>query len=257
MLWRLFRVEFVRALRNWQTYLPSVLGGTLALFFLTFGFSRAAGADLSRIVGSGWLMFATVSSALGLAATAILDLGFARAPYYLGLPVSAGWVVAIRLAVGTAVAGVATTALALVALVLGVIPAEKLPWVVVLVMFQALGITGLVLLPSYWLRDLTGFALVASVLISALQYASPVFFPMDVFPVWSVPLLYLNPLTPTVNLIRASAAAPLDIVAVLLAAGAYGGIGWAILRGHLTRHAMRLRVPLAALHREPSGAAQD
>lgn len=240
MILRFVSGELRYLLASWSVYIPSLFSGLLALLAFTVLFEQAYGQDVAGSVGTGWVMFTANISAVALATVAVIDVNLSRSAYYLHLPLNRAIIAAVKL-LSSALVAVSVNAIIFIGAVgLGAIEFNQFPSIFFLNILQSFAVGSLIIIPSLFLNDVTRFSILVTLLVSVLQYLSPMLVPINSFPNYLIPLLYLNPVTPAVAIVR-DGAPFLENTAILLAlAIAYGTAGILTLRQHLLRKEHRL-----------------
>ncbi len=76
-------------------------------------------------------------------------------------------------------------------------------WLYIMILVtQAFALAGLMVTASFWVENPSNLSIISVLLGGLLQYASTVFLPLSLVPHWLRPLLFLNPVTLTAELLR-------------------------------------------------------
>lgn len=241
MEFRLFFAEIQSAFHNWTIYIPSLLSGVIALTVFSLVLNVAYGDDVAQNISTGWLMFASSMSSLAFATVAVIDVTMSRSMFYLHLPVRIGFIALTKICVGSLVACVLAALLSIIALLANIINISDMRYIVALIFLQSFAIGSLIVIPSIIFKDITKFSLVSAAIVSMIQYLSPVFVPYSSFPNYIRPVLLLNPLTPTISIMRSEGDFNSNLLHLLLLSVIYGFLGTITIRLHLSRHKNRLK----------------
>lgn len=238
----LARHEVVAGLRSrWNIIAPGLFSGSLALITMVYGFRNyLQGMAYESTFATGWVAYAMVMAGISASITATVDLSLDRVRYLLSLPLTPSMIVVSKMCGAAATAFVVSLATLALGnpLVLHLSSAEALVALVALI-FQSLSVVGIMCTLSHLVPDITKLGLIGSIASGALQYLSSVYFPVTVFPAWMRPVIYANPLTHSVNLIRSlvvGAPAGLELVYLGVSAAVCVGLGvWSLTRSLIRR----------------------
>jgi ABC-type polysaccharide/polyol phosphate export permease len=242
MLFRFFSLEIRDAFRNWSLYLPSLITGTLGLFVFSFVLKNAYGTNISKSFSLGWLTYGATISALVFSVMIVLDLKLSKTLYYLHLPIKRTYVAFIKILVGSLIATIIGLFFTLILLLFGYVEVSNLPLVVGVVFIETLAIGGLMITPGFLIKNIEFQSLFSSALSGILQYLSPIFAPIDTFPEWLRVVLYLNPLTPAISLIRSEGDFSFHLFWLILLMLVYGLLSVYFILRHLGAEENRLRI---------------
>jgi len=202
---RLLWSQFLRAaFTNWAVTLPLIVGNVLALIVFSFGFRLVVGVEFAVSLSLGWIAVSMVT--IGVAATIVMtvDLNFIQMRYLLSLPVSLRAILIGKL--GSVV--LFSLCASAIILILGQFlllhaTLGQLVLLFIALVLQAWTLIGMLSVVAALIRDISKLAIWTNFIIGALQTINVVFFPIEIFPVFVRPLLYLNPLTYAINFSRA------------------------------------------------------
>lgn len=197
--------QFLRkAFTNWGVIIPLLFANVLALIVFSFGFKRVVGAEFAVSLAIGWIALSMVTIGVSSTIVMTIDLTFTEMRYLLSLPVS------IRAILFGKLGSVALLSLcaSIVVLTFGQLlllhtTGGRLILLLIVLALQAWTLIGMLSVVAAMIQDLSKLAIWTNFIIGALQYISVVFFPIEIFPVFVRPLLYLNPLTYAINFTRA------------------------------------------------------
>lgn len=210
--------ETLAALRRWTLIVPGLVSSTVALITMVYGFrTYLGGTSYDSTFATGWVAYAMVMAGVAATVAATVDLSSERIRYLLSLPVTPTMIVLSKLCGAASVALLVSIVMLLMGnpLVLH-FHAALIPMAVLALLLQALAIVGLISTLSGLVRDLTKLGLVTSLATGVLHYVSTVYFPPGVFPSWLRPLIYLNPLSHSVDFLRS----------LMTASPNYAALGW-------------------------------
>jgi ABC-2 type transport system permease protein len=200
--------ELLRFIRDRSRVAASVIFPLLFLAIFGAGFTNIVGVttggiDLMQFMYPGLIAMAVVTGALaaGISVATDRDDGFLRE--ILVAPLSRAGII-LGKAVGAAAVGLTQTLLLLaVGPLVGVdlslsIIARLVPIAVIL----SLGVSGLGILVSSYVRSQQGVQMLIQLLVFPLVFLAGVFFPVDTVPFWMAILSKANPVTYGVDAIR-------------------------------------------------------
>ncbi|MEW6307916.1 MAG: ABC transporter permease [Bacillota bacterium] len=191
-------------LSRWNITAPGIFSGTLAMLTMVHGYRTfLPDSGYEATFATGYVAYAMVMAGIAASISATVDLGLDRVRYLISLPVTPGMIAMSKLCGAAVTAVIVSTVMLLIGnpLVLHLSLADALIAFSALVC-QALSVVGLVCCLSRLVKDITKLGLIGSLASGVLQYLSSVYFPSSVFPPWMRPIIYLNPLTHAVNVVR-------------------------------------------------------
>ncbi len=192
------------SLRRWTVIVPSLFSSLLGLAVMVYGF-RATFRDSTYYLtfATGWIAYAMVLTGVTASIVATVDLTTTRVRYLLSLPVPTGAVVLGKLW------GACTVALVISLVLLGVseplilhLSLRALLVTLLALVMQSIAVVGLITGLTYLARDISRMSIISSLAVGALNYISAVYFPPETFPPALRWLIYANPLTHSVGVIR-------------------------------------------------------
>lgn len=232
LLWGQFLHE---ALTKWEVTIPLVFSNVLGLVMFSFGFRHAVGGDFAANMAVGWIALSMVT--IGVSATIVMtiDLTVTQLHYLLSLPVSLNTILVGKMgSVGVLALLASAVVLAVGQFVLLRTTVFNLLLLFVVLILQAGSLIGMLSAVAAFVNNISKLAVVTNFVISFLQFVSVVYFPMEIFPVYVRPILYLNPLTYAINFSRALLMqGEVDPVSVLVLVGlssAWSMIGYICLK---------------------------
>jgi len=201
LLWGGFLYE---AFTKWEVNLPLMFSNVLGLAVFAFGFRQAVGVEFAANLSVGWIALSMVTIGVSSTIVMTIDLTITQMQYLLSLPVSLRAILIGKIGSVVVLAVCASlVVLAVGQLVLLQTTLANLGFLFLVLVLQACTLIGILSSVAALVNDLTKLAVLTNFIISALQFVSVVYFPMEIFPVYVRPLLYLNPLTYAINFSRA------------------------------------------------------
>lgn len=221
--------------------LPLIFTNVLALSVFSFGFSRVAGAEFAVALSIGWIALSMVT--IGVASTIVMtiDLTVTQMNYLLSLPVSLRSILIGKLG-SVVVLSLCASAVVLACgqFLLLHTTGRNLVLLLVVLVLQAWTLIGMLSGLASLIQDLSKLAVWTNFVIGALQFISVVYFPIEVFPIYVRPLLYLNPLTYAINFSRALLIrGEIDFISLGIL------IGWSIVWPILGYYGLKRRIERA------------
>jgi lipopolysaccharide transport system permease protein len=195
--------ELLTGWRKVEVIIPNILNSIVPIVILTYGFAKLGYLDYSKIISTGFLFSQLMSASIPTVIFLTSDLTFGNVYSYLSLPFSLRGILFVKFfcAYFTSFL-ISTISFVYPNLTLYKIFDYRLFYVYGMLMAQIVIITGFTLLVSFLMKDITRVGLVLSISSTLLIYLSPVYFPVDVFPAFLRPIIYLNPLTLPVLFLR-------------------------------------------------------
>lgn len=200
--------ELLRFLRDRSRMAASIIFPLLFLAIFGAGFTNIVGVmtggiDLMQFMYPGLIAMAIVTGALaaGISVASDRENGFLRE--ILVAPLSRTGII-IGKSVGAAAVGLTQTLLLLaVGPLLGVdLSLSVIGRLVPIALILSLGVSGLGILVSSYVRSQEGVQMLIQLLVFPLVFLAGVFFPVDSVPVWMEILSKANPVTYGVDAIR-------------------------------------------------------
>lgn len=227
--------------KRWDTLVAGMFSGALGLLTMVCGFKRyLPGTAYESTFATGWVAYTMVLAGVAGSIAATVDLSLGRIRYLLSLPVTPVMIASSKMCGATATSFLVS--LAMLALGNPLVLHLSFPnalWALGALMLQALSIVGIMCTLSPFVADMTKLGLVGSIAAGSLQYLSSVYFPPEVFPAWVRPIIYINPLTYSVNFFRSLVRKePAHFAFVYLAASASLCVGlgvWSLTRSLVRR----------------------
>lgn len=200
--------ELLRFLRDRSRMAASIIFPLLFLAIFGAGFTNivgvmTAGIDLMQFMYPGLIAMAVVTGALaaGISVASDREDGFLRE--ILVAPLSRTGII-LGKAVGAAAVGLTQTLLLLaVGPLVGVdLSLSVITRLVPIAVVLSLGVSGLGILVSSYVRSQQGVQMMIQLLVFPLVFLAGVFFPVDSVPIWMAILSKANPVTYGVDAIR-------------------------------------------------------
>lgn len=236
---RLLWIYFLReAFTKWEVNLPLIFANVLGLAVFAFGFRQAVGLAFAANISIGWIALSMVTIGVSSTIVMTIDLTVTQIHYLLSLPVSLRTILIGK--IGSVV--LLSSCASLIVLAFGQVILLQTTATILLLLFivlvlQAWTLIGMLSAVAALVNDLTKLAVLTNLIVSSLQFVSVVYFPMEIFPRYVRPLLYLNPLTYAINFSRALLiGGQVDLLSLLILAGmsvvwpvlGYCGLKWRI-----------------------------
>ena len=236
---RLLWSQFLRAaFTRWDVLLPLMFTNVLALIIFSFGFKHVVGVEFAVSLSIGWIALSMVT--IGVTSTIVMtiDLTLTQLHYLLSLPVSLRTILIGKLG------SVVVLALCAAAVVLACgqflllhTTGGNLVLLLVVLVLQAWTLIGMLSGLAALIQDLSKLAVWTNFAMGALQFISVVYFPIEIFPAYVRPLLYLNPLTYAINFSRVLLIrGEIDFISLGIL------IGWSIVWPILGYYALKRRI---------------
>lgn len=240
---RLLWSQFLRAtFTNWGIVLPLIFTNLLALIVFSFGFKHVVGEEFALSLSIGWIALSMVSIGVGATIVMTVDLTVTQVHYLLSLPASLRSILIGKIGSVVALAVCASLVILLCGQFLLLhATAAQLAFLFIALVLQAVTLIGMLSTLATLTRDITKLAVLTNFFVGAIQFASVVFFPIEIFPVYLRPILHLNPLTYAINFSRTLLVrGEIDLIPLGILAG--WSIFWSIMGYHgLKRRIEQLR----------------
>ncbi len=196
-----FNVLFLYFLKKnltnrWEITFSPLTSAILGTIFLTYGLRAFVGETSSAIMLLGWLSIQIIAVSVSMAVLATIEFSTTSVLFYKSLPIRESEIILASILSAALTTIPIPTLCLLIASLMGLkVDVSSFLLMVISLYIAATGVLGFILVFSSLVKNIVRLSIIASFLASILTYISPIYYPLNVFPLPVQVIMCLNPLT--------------------------------------------------------------